>query len=177
MKSKFTGAQQPAVSAAELGRLLSEFLAAHQALLASIRAHRQAMRNADLTQMEQALASQQQCMEDIAHCERTRNTLAKSLTGHTTQRGPITLSDMIRAVHPSHDEAREQLLSQANELRNVIADVRREQSALGQAAAHLAAHVDGLMRLVVQKLSSAGVYGRTGRVDVTRAALSLDMRS
>lgn len=162
------------VDAAAIDSLLTDLIAAHAALLDSVRVHREAMGRADLDGMAAAMARQNDCIERIGSLEKERNALAKSFGGSPAQRGPVSISDMARAVGGERGEA---LLRQANHLRALMQQIRQEQGSLGQAATQLAAHVDGLMRLVVQKLSAAGVYGRSGRVDVPRAALSVDMRS
>ncbi|MBU6413824.1 MAG: flagellar export chaperone FlgN [Planctomycetes bacterium] len=163
--------------AAQVSKLIADFLHAHQRMLLAVQAHRDAVRRASLDDMAQALNAQQALMEEIAALEATRTALAKVCAGNTLRSGPITLSDMAKAVEPLESDARDFLLAQVSELRIVMTRVRTEQSALGQAAMQLATHVDSLMRLVVQKLSTAGVYGRTGRVDAHRAALAVDMRS
>lgn len=163
--------------AAQVSKLIGEFLHAHQRMLSAVQAHRDAVRRASLDDMAEALEAQRTLMEEIAALETTRTALAKVCVANPLRTGPITLSDMAKVVEPLESAARDSLLAQVSELRIVMTRIRTEQSALGQAAMQLATHVDGLMRLVVQKLSTAGVYGRTGRVDAHRAALAVDMRS
>lgn len=167
-------ASRGSVDLATLDQLLFDLTRAHHDLLSSIRSHKDAMRRTDLAGMADALSVQSACIERIATLEQQRNNLAKSFQGSTSGRGPLSISDMARSLG---GEGAESLLARASELRSLMHQVQREQGALAIAATQLAAHVDGLMRLVVQKLSSAGVYGRSGRVDVPRAALSLDLKS
>jgi hypothetical protein len=160
--------------AASLDRLMTDLTTAHKDLLASIHAHRHAMRQTDLEGMAAALAAQSACVDRIGALEQQRNLLAKAFSGPVASRGPISISDMARAIG---GQTGDDLLVRAAALRGLMQQVREEQGALGSAAVQLAAHIEGLMRLVVQKLSTAGVYGRSGRIDVPRAALSLDLKS
>lgn len=172
--AKGTADASASIDAAAIDALLSKLTAAHQDLLTSIQAHREAMARADLDGMASAMAKQSDGIDRIGALEKERNTLAKAFVGSTKSGGPVSISDMARAVGGERGQV---LLQKASHLRDLMQQVRQEQGSLGQAALQLAAHVDGLMRLVVQKLSTAGVYGRSGRVDVPRAALSVDMRS
>jgi len=165
---------QTRADAAALDRLLTDLAAVHQDLLASIHAHRHAMRQTDLEGMVAALAAQSACVDRIGILEQQRNLLAKAFSGQVAARGPVSISDMARAIGGQTGDA---LLVRAAALRVLMQQVQAEQGALGSAAVQLSAHIEGLMRLVVQKLSTAGVYGRSGRIDVPRAALSLDLKS
>lgn len=165
------------VDAAALAKLLDDLVASHELLLASIQQHREALKAADVARMSESLARQQMCLEHIVLLEQTRTTMACQFASGNSRPGPVTLSDMAESVEAVGEHSGDKLKKRAAVLRELIARVRREQAVLGQAVSQLAVHADGMMRLLVQKLSTAGVYGRSGRVDTSRAALSLDMRS
>ncbi|MCC6285042.1 MAG: flagellar export chaperone FlgN [Phycisphaerales bacterium] len=150
--------------AIELEMILAALLREHEAMLASVRAHRRAISAADPGALSSSLAAQQGIMQRIAEQEHQRHTLVRAVIDadadlrRRDRAGlpPPRVSELIERVPPG---ARPRLGDLARNLRELAERVRQEQRAVRTAAETLAAHMHGLMQQIGRRLSPAGTYG------------------
>ncbi|MEQ9616438.1 MAG: flagellar export chaperone FlgN [Phycisphaerales bacterium] len=151
----------------ELDRLVTNLESQYRAMLEAVEAHERAMRVADSATMATCVARENDAVQAIAELDKRRAhivSLYKKSNGVTAPRDgaePLTITAIARRIG---GESGGRLAARAEALRELIAAVRRKTDALHMAAKLLGAHMDGLMRQVMQMLNHAQVYSRGGSV-------------
>ena len=171
-----TPAATPARGAlfSELERVLIELTEIHQRMLGTVQEHRGAISRADLSGIAGAVARQGEMARAVASIEERRAAVVSALVGGAG-RDQVRMSQVI-ATAP--EAFRERLSGLASVLRDVLTRLHQEQQALKLAGEALAVHMEGVMRQVYQRVSHAGTYVRSGKVDTAvQVVSSLDVRT
>lgn len=154
--------------AAELETLMCGLIAAHERLLIAMEAHRLALTHADSAEIGAAVECETLALTEIADLERARAALMGT-------DGPRTITQLAQTLP---DTARDRVLMLAEQLRELIHELRGRQAVVRAATRSLLSHTQGLMAQVGAALSHAGTYGRAGKVQsTTPACAALDLSS
>lgn len=151
---------------AELETLMRGLIASHERLLAAMESHRLALARADSDEIGAAVELETIALTEIAELERTRAALMGT-------EGPRTITQL---AHSLPDPSRDRVLGLAEQLRELIHELRQRQAVVRAATRSLLSHTQGLMAQVGAALSHAGTYGRAGKVQsTTPACAALDL--
>lgn len=168
----------PLGTLARVERLLTDLLGAQRGLLDAVRAHRDAIRQADTRRIGACVAEQGARLACIDALERERQALVAEVLAAQPAGQARPLITLSRLAEQASSPTREQMLVRAEEVRTAMRAVQDEQRLVRVVSAALGAHMEGLMRQVARRLSAAGVYSRGGYVAATpELACGLDLRS
>lgn len=170
-------AAQGEALARELERLLAALAGEHERLRAITAARRAALSRADAVALGACTTDENEVVQRIALLDKERATLA--LVAARAFGLPATESPTLSWIAANVPESRRgSLMAAAGRLRDLIATVRHERAAVGQAADALANHMRGILRAVEQRLTGAAAYSRSGTAPALAGALcALDMTS
>ena len=143
----------------QLEALLAELLRAHEDLLALTMEHRAALSRADGPAVEACASRHAALAARIEELEFARRRLVMLLA-------PSTPAPTITSIAQNLPEPfRARIIEAAARLRTLLIRVQQELRVLRAATQALVGHMEGLMQQVSRVLSTAGTYGRSGKVD------------
>ncbi len=149
----------------------------HTRLLACIERKRTAIRSADIRAVESLCGEENAITPKICDLEKKRLDVIGRLTAALapSAAAPLTVSEIAARLD---QQKQERLLALAAQLREVLADVKKQSAIVRAAADALARHMGGIVQTVHSALSRAGVYGHRGRIILgAQVASSLDLKS
>jgi hypothetical protein len=154
----------------------------HAALLDAARAHRDALRTADLAAVKAASDRTLAILERIGTLEERRCRLVGApppRLARSAPTAPATGLTITALAQHCPAEQRERLLSLGTRLRELIDAVRAEHAAVRAASEQLAIHMRGILQQLAQGQSHAGTYSASARVEPGRTQIlhALDLRS
>ena len=138
-------------------------LEGHRALLTCIARNREAIRQADMHQIQSICEQKNEIAQQLSELEKQRLTIVGRLTEHLEPDAerPVSLDRIAAALE---EPARGRFEVLAAELRSGIDAVRTASAVVRGATDALARHMSGLMQSVQSVLGRATVYGRRGRL-------------
>lgn len=173
--------RKPAVdlktAAQMLERILSAQIEEHQRLRGCIDRKREAIRTADINAVSEICGEENAVIQRVAELERRRLELVGRMTQSLDAKAsaPMTLSQLAVALG---DGQGSRLAAYADQLRSLIADVKRQSSIVRNAAEALSRHMSGIVQTVHSALSRARVYSRRGQINLgVQLESSLDLKS
>lgn len=171
----------PARALDDLDAAVRELVAEHERLIAAVADQRDAVSKADGPRLNAAILLQGESAQRIAQIERRRIAAVAALAApvragsRPVQPGQVRLTELAATLP---EPGRSRLLESAGLLRTVLEQLHREYAVLKEAAAQLAAHLEGITRQVYAKLSHTGAYARSGSLRApVQVVSSLDIRS
>ena len=166
----------PASIAAELIEPLGTMIERYESFVKSLESHRAAISQADGRGIDAAIARESELLDElIALDDACRRTLGQhTVNGIATQTGEgWTLTRLAAAI--GGDEG-QRIAESSAYLKALTSRADILQKSIREASHAMAAHIDGLVRQVSQRLSHAGTYGAAGRVEAKAPVVSgLDM--
>jgi len=170
MTSKPTKPDTPGLQqhAEQLVNVLSRQLMLHRQLLECIEEKRQAVRHADLDAIERLCHRENEIAQHLGELEKHRLTLVGTLTETIDPTAERPLTAVQIAAHVD-DALRHRLEHTSAQLREAIAQVRKQSAVLRQAAEALAQHMAGIAHSIRAALSRAVVYGSGGQMETGAA--------
>lgn len=159
---------------------MRELIAEHERLIVAVAAQKNAVASADGAGMNAAIILQGESAQRIAGIERRRIAAigvlaAPSKAGSRVPPGQVRLTELA-AMLP--EPGRGRLLESAGLLKAVLEQLHREYAVLKEAAAQLAAHLEGITRQVYARLSHTGAYASSGSLRApVQVVSSLDLRT
>ena len=173
--------RKPAVDLKSAAQMLERILAAqieeHQRLRACIDRKREAIRTADINAVSNICGEENAVIQRIGELERRRLELVARITQAIDARAtaPMTLAQLAVALG---DVPGARLHAYADQLRSLMADVKRQSSIVRNAAEALSRHMSGIVQTVHSALSRARVYSRRGQINLgVQLESSLDLKS
>jgi len=148
-----------------LEKILRAQIEIHHRLLDFIERKREAIRTADLSQIESLCQQENVVAQKLAALEKHRLDLVGQLTMVFQPKAerPLTMTDIaMRLAEPQQSR----LTALAAQLREDLTKVKQQSSIVRAAAETLARHMSGIMQSVNSALSKARVYGQRGRLVV-----------
>ena len=138
-------------------------LEGHRSLLTCIGRNREAIRQADMHQIQSICEQKNEIAQHLSELEKQRLMLVGRLTEQLEPDAerPVSLDRIAAALQ---EPARGRFEVLAAELRAGIKDVRAASAVVRGASDALARHMTGLMQTVQSVLGRAKVYGRRGRL-------------
>ncbi len=138
-------------------------LEGHRSLLTCIARNREAIRQADMHQIQSICEQKNEIAQHLSELEKQRLTLVGRLTEQLEPDAerPVSLDRIAAALQ---EPARGRFEVLAAELRAGIEEVRTASAVVRGASDALARHMTGLMQTVQSVLGRAKVYGRRGRL-------------
>ncbi len=138
-------------------------LEGHRSLLACIARNREAIRQADMHQIQSICEQKNEIAQHLSELEKQRLMIVGRLTEHLEPDAerPVSLDRIAAALE---EPARGRFEVLAAELRAAIEHVRTASAVVRGATDTLARHMSGLMQTVQSVLGRAKVYGRRGRL-------------
>lgn len=157
---------------------LVEVLEATRREYASLRTlvarRRDALRRADLDQLDDALRQEQAALSRIGELDRSRTEAAANLALALELRGETSISELAARLG---EPAGNRLTASAAALRGEVEACRRESSVVRSAAEALAQHVAGVLQTVNGVFAATTTYGRGGKIAVAVPLRTMDLRS
>lgn len=153
---------------------LAGLIERYEAFVKALEAHRSAISKADGPAIDEAIGREMELLDElIVFDERCRTALGQGLPGTAPAIGGWRLTTLAEAIG---GEKGQRLTESAAYLRALTSRAEILQRSVREASASMAAHIDGLVRRVSQRLSHAGTYGAAGRVESGAPVVSgLDM--
>lgn len=147
----------------------------HVQLLAGVVARREAVRNANFSELRRLEKSESAIAQKLAELDRARSEESTQLAARLGLAPKSTLADIaMQLAEP--ERAKFDLVR--SELRNVIEETQRQTSVVRQASERLSAHMAGIMQTVNSALAHAKVYSRGGIIAMgPNVVSSLDIKS
>ena len=158
----------PAQAASLLDSLESALRAqldGQQLLLKCLERKRQAIRSADIAEITAICGGENAIIQRMAELEKKRLEIVGALTEAFAGRAqqPLTLNEIAqRAAEPQQTR----LSALAAQLRDAVAQLRRESSIVRTAAETHSRHLSGIVQTVHSALSRARVYGNRGTISL-----------
>lgn len=162
MAEHFETTDSIAQVAAKLEAMLTELTEEYDRLERLGSARLQAMRQADLGSVAKTIGAESEIATRIAELDKRRAEAASALgglLGVTDEQA--TATTLARRAAGKVGDA---VLDAANQLRNVIDRVQKQNARAQIAAQTLAAHMQGVLRAAQGKLNHSGAYGARGVV-------------
>ena len=157
-------------------RLLGTQIEAHQRLLECLGRKQQAVRTANLNAVNEIFTEENAILLRISEMEKRRLELIARLAG-ATDPAEIRLSEFV-ARWAIDEPQRTRLLALGAQLREAIAEVKKQSSIIRAAAETLARHMGGIVQVVQGALSRAGIYGNRGRIQLgAQVQSAIDLKS
>jgi hypothetical protein len=146
----------------QLEVLLADLLRVHEELLALAAEHRAALSRADGNAVYACAQRHAAIAQRIESLESTRRRMISALA-------PAVPAPTISSVALHLPQAaRDRIMEAAGRLRALMLRVQHELRTLRAATQALVGHMDGIMQQVARVLSTAGTYGRNGRIESTQ---------
>ncbi len=145
----------------QVEQCLNELIAEHEQLLMLVRRKRLALANAQPELVQDCCERENALIQRIGEIEKRRQTVVAQWTQqtHSAATQPLTL----REIAERQDEpVRGRLLMNQQRLQELMRNVQDENRVARDATEGLLRHVQGMIRVISQAVSSAGVYGRKG---------------
>ncbi len=159
---------------ADLELLLGQLIDRHRELLDCLASKQEAIRSAQVDQLEPLCAREREVAIRINELDRRRQILSVQILGLPKDSKPA-LGQLLDSAPGS---VKERVRAAANSLRALVLEVKRRSTVVRQAAEALSAHLSGLMQTIHAAISSARVYGRRGRILTPSVEMSaVDIRS
>lgn len=180
MTSNRPNTPDPARAAAELEAAVRELVAEHERLIAAVTDQRAAIAAADGRAMNEAISRQGESAQRIAQIERRRIAAVGALTagaraGARPDPSRVRVSELAAGLP---EPSRSRITDAAMALKAALDRLHREYGVLRDAAAQLAAHLEGITRQVYARVSHTGAYARSGVIGPpVQVVSSLDVRS
>jgi len=160
---------------AMLERVLQSELADHHVLLGDLDRKREAIRLADLRQINDITRREETILARMRDREKARQQLGQRVAAAAGLGAPAKLSTFITLAH---DEQAARLHALRSELEAAAREIRSRSTIVRMAAEALSTHMAGVLQTVTGALSRAGVYGRRGTLQLGQAGASnVDLRS
>jgi hypothetical protein len=171
-----TSASERAIWMDGFEKILRAMLETHQRLLVCLERKQQAVRTANLELVNEIFGEENAILQRISEMEKRRVELIARVTGSSAPI-EVRLADFVERF--AVDEAqRTRLLALGAQLRESVAEVRKQSSIIRAAAETLARHMGGIVQVVQGALSRAGVYGNRGRVQLgAQVQSAIDLKS
>ncbi|MBX3406114.1 MAG: flagellar export chaperone FlgN [Phycisphaeraceae bacterium] len=170
----------PARAADELEAAVRDLVAEHERLIAAVAEQRAAVAAADGAAMNRAIARQGESAQRIAEIERRRIAAvgvlaAPACAGSRPDPSRVRVSELAATLP---EPSRSRITDAASALKAALERLHREYGVLREAAAQLAAHLEGITRQVYARVSHTGAYARSGVVGPpVQVVSSLDLRT
>lgn len=160
----------PLLVFASLSGPLAALIERYEAFVKALEGHRAAISKADGRGIDTAIAAETELLDELTDLDiRCRTALGHGQPGT----GGWRLTTLAEAIG-GDDGAR--LAESAAYLKALTSRAGTLQRSIREASASMAAHIDGLVRRVSQRLSHSGTYGAAGVVENRAAVVSgLDM--
>ncbi len=149
------------LAARTLQEILDTQAEGYRRLLQSIERQREAIRTADLASVPTIAGVQEKIVDRLRTLDARRESAGRALAQSLGLDAESTITAIV-AVLPA--EVGTRLEMRAAELRELVANARREQSVVKAAGDALSRHMAGIVQSVTGALSGTGVYGRRGRL-------------
>jgi hypothetical protein len=148
-----------------LEHVLRAQLDGHQRILTCIKRKREAIRQADIAEVDRICADENTILKRVSEFEKHRLELVGRSTLAISPRAsvPLTISEISSAAP---EPLRTTLAVLGAQLREALMDVKRESSIVRAAAEALSRHMSGIVQTVHSALSRAGVYGARGSMSL-----------
>lgn len=162
---------------ADLDGLLETLQEQYRTLQRVGRERREAIRRADPEGVAACIGIENQAVQAIAEVEKRRITVVGLLAQRFAipEKSQARLTAIAAALGGTVGE---RLAKRAQELRELLEAVRKENEVVRMAAEQLSRHMEGLWKQACGVLSHARTYGRQGSVDPGPSIVSaLDLRS
>lgn len=170
----------PARAAGELEAAVRDLVVEHERLIAAVAEQRAAVAVADSAAMNRAIALQGESAQRIAEIERRRIAAvgvlsAQTRAGSRPDPSRVRVSELAATLP---EPSRSRITDAAVALKAALERLHREYGVLREAAAQLAAHLEGITRQVYARVSHTGAYARSGVVGPpVQVVSSLDLRT
>lgn len=151
-------------TAARVEPVVLDLIDAHETLITALERHRDAITAADPHAIAPLIEEERGLFARLLDLDKR----LRAGLGHTSA-GGMRLSELAEHV-PGVDG--ERLADSAAYLRTLATRAEILRSSVRDASAAMAAHLDGLMRQVAQRLSHAGTYGSAGQVESKASVVS-----
>lgn len=151
--------------AIRLEPIVLSLIGAHEELIKLLERHRAAISAADARALGEVVHGETEVLTRIESLDRE----CREAMGHTPGAAAVTITAIAKAT-PAPEGPR--LAESAAYLRALSSRARTLQAAVREASESMAAHINGLMRQVSQRLSHAGTYGAGGRVESKASVVS-----
>jgi hypothetical protein len=163
----------PGEIAREIEPVVLELIGVHETLIGALERHREAIGAADPRTIGPLIEEERAHFARIAELDR-RARLAlghapRTVNGATPASGGLRITELADRLG-GEDGAR--LRASAEYLRVLVKRADALRGSVRDASAAMAAHLDGLMRQVAQRLSHAGTYGSAGTVESKASVVS-----
>ena len=142
----------------ELETILSQMIAEHQKLLASLEKQQAAMKKCDLKVMDEVSLVQEACRLRVANLEVRRRALVVLIARELKLAGDVTLRKLAAAFPPRADA----LMALRTELKTVTEQLRTRAYISGRVANAVLGHLNTVVRLVAGAVEKAGLYNKRG---------------
>jgi hypothetical protein len=143
----------------ELEVVLTQLVAEHHKLLASLDAQQAAMRTLDVQTMERVTAAQEASRLRIASLDHRRRTLVLQIAKMVRlEEKQLTL----RRLADLHPPRKAQLMALRAELTDVCGKIGERTQITGRVASAVLGHLNTVMRIVTGAVEKAGLYTRQG---------------
>jgi hypothetical protein len=168
----------------QLEVILRLLVGEHERLLALTGEHGRAIATANVHALSVCIGKQNEVVQRIAALERQRQGLVGAIMRMPALQGPARLAQtqptMSAVTANAPEPVRSRLAAVTAVLRELLTKLHREHMVVRSAAETLSAHMEGLMRQVVQRMSHAGTYARgglAGTQSAVQVVSSVDVRS
>jgi hypothetical protein len=142
----------------DLEVLLDQLIIEHRKLLQYVDAHQAAMKQMDLSAMEQSRAQQEACRLRIRNIDgRRKNTVQQLMKVHKLTAEP-TLSQ-IAELHPPLSQS---LIAKRDTLRKIAGDLALRTNVSSKLAGAVLGHLNTAVKFIASAVQNAGVYTKTG---------------